>query len=134
MTHQRLLVLSRDPSLAERLRSHDPKIRVQWAASLLEVGTIGQLGTYDGIIADLELEPVNGPEIAEYVSHFFPGLPVVLLAQEPCLAPEELGAAVLPLGAESKEILRSLQLHSGPRVSVGKVVAGAGYGTAAAYA
>jgi len=134
MTHQRLLVLSRDPSLAERLRSHDPKLRVQWTASLLEFGTIGQLGSYDGIIADLELEPVNGLEIAEYASHFFPGLPVVLLAQEPCLVSGELGATVLSLGAGSKEILRSLQSHSGSRVSFGKVVAGDGYSTAAAYA
>jgi len=57
-------------------------IEVITKRTLADLGSIGYLGDCDVLLADTLIGPLQGREIAEYARAFFPGLPVLLAADE----------------------------------------------------
>ena len=54
-------------------------LKIDGYSSLTELGSMGCIGNYAGLVVDYHLEELNGLEICEYVDVFFPDLPVVLI-------------------------------------------------------
>jgi hypothetical protein len=81
----KILVIDEDRKFARQLVREGQRqgAEVDWFPSFADVGRIGRLGDYDGVIADLSSDPVTGIEIAQYATAFFSDLPVLLVGDEP---------------------------------------------------
>lgn len=79
------LVLIDDDPLFGNIMARYAKSRgveIDYFSSLLEMGSVGRLGEYDGAIVDYDLGDLTGIDIAEYLSVFFGDIPMVLVSSQ----------------------------------------------------
>lgn len=55
-------------------------IHLEAYPSLKSMHSVGNLGHYQGVILDYQLDQMTGVEIGQYMSAFFPATPVVLVS------------------------------------------------------
>jgi CheY-like chemotaxis protein len=84
LQYPKILLIDDDRVVSEDLQREAAAMgaQVTWCRSLADLGSIGRIGDFDAVIADLSADPVNGLEIADYVGAFVPELPVLLLSDD----------------------------------------------------
>ena len=101
-------------------------ITLDYYTSLLEMGSIGRLASYQLAIVDYDLGPINGVEVAEYLPALLGSMPLVLISAKDRSAPEgtrwpDSVARFVNKGEGTEAILRAgcdilaARSHSAPR-------------------
>ncbi len=81
---RRIILIDDDPTYRAIMRrvAQNEGIELETYESLMDLGSIGLLGRYDAAVVDYDLGPLNGIDIAEYLSSFFHEIPVVLVSEK----------------------------------------------------